>query len=87
MADIYADLFAVQSGLDAEMETVKIHFGLKMDKTMPNSIITTDIHAKELALVLMKVIKDRENVLGHPITLTENFYRQAGIAPEDYWNR
>ena len=29
--DIYADLFAVQSGLDAEMETVKIHFGLKMD--------------------------------------------------------
>ena len=80
----YADLFGVVTALGDETDTVRICWGLKMDKTMPNSIITTDVHAKELALVLLKTLKQREDALGHKILLTEAFYRQAGIAPEDY---
>ena len=80
----YADLFGVQVAIETEVDTVKVHFGLKMDKTMPHSIITTDVHAKELALVLLKTLRQREDALGHKILLTEAFYRQAGIAPNDY---
>lgn len=81
---IYADTFAVEIPPGLDTHAVKIHFGLDVLKSMPNFIVTSDIVAKELAMILVKTLKQREVALGHPIILPESFYRQAGIAPEDF---
>ena len=50
---------------------------------MPHAIVTSDVKLKELALILMKVIRQREEVLGHSIVLSPEFYKISGVAPED----
>lgn len=84
MNEFYADKMAVTGDVRPEVKVVKFFFGLVGEEGYSHRLLLTNERAKELYLILGKVLKAREAATGQLITLTEEFYRHAGIAPEDY---
>ncbi|MDZ4249695.1 MAG: hypothetical protein U0990_06350 [Candidatus Nanopelagicales bacterium] len=84
MNEIYSDKLAVTSNTTPGVDSVAILLGLEIDPGYKARVLLNNEHAKQLYLILGKVLKERERVTGQTIVLTEQFYRQVGIAPEDY---
>ena len=85
MPATFADKLGVVSNAAKEEKSLfQILFGVTLEQGYHTGIFLLDKTAKELCLLLRKALKQREEALGHPITLTEAQMQAIGVAPEDW---
>ena len=85
MNQIFADTVAVKTNVETpEKALVEIFLGLSTDEGFHTRLLLNETNAKELSLMLRKVLKDRERRLERSIALTQRQFERLGVAPEDW---
>ena len=85
MNQIFADNLAVKCHADvAEHTLVELFLGISTDNGFHTRVLLNETNAKELALMLRRVLKERERQLGRAIDLSPKQFERIGVAPEDW---